>query len=413
MVGIVGAATAAASRRVGEREAIVDARTTALVKAQTVVEPVVADGLVNGRPQAVAAVDRVVRTGVLDRSLVRVKIWTRSGKIVYSDERRLTGTSYKLGADEIAALDRGVVEAEVSDLARPENRFERPLHKLLEVYLPIRTAGGERLLFEAYFRYDAVSASGNRIWKSFAPVSIGALLALEIVQIPLAWSLARRLRQRQRERERLLAQALEASDNERRRIAGDLHDGVVQDLAGVAFSLAGSSRGSQLPASTAELLDRSATQVRDSIKSLRSLLVDIYPPKLADAGLGSALADLLAGAEHRGVVTSIDVDDLPSPLPDDVARILWRSAQEAVRNALAHASATSLQMHAGAVGGVVTLDVVDDGVGFDPAVLDTRRAEGHVGLLTLSDLVASVGGRLNVDSAPGAGTRLHVEVPLP
>src|SRR3954451_22352719 len=280
-VVIVGIATAAAARRVGQREAVVDARTTTLVKAQNIVEPAVTDGLLTAQPAAVRAVDAAVHKGVLDRSLVRVKIWTRDGRIVYSDDPRLRGASYRLGQDEIAALDKGVIEAEVSDLKKPENRFDRSFNKLLEVYLPIRTPSGERLLFEAYYRYSAVSASGTRIWKSFAPISIGALVALELIQIPIAWSLARRLRERQEERERLLRQALEASDNERRRIAGDLHDGVVQDLAGVAYELAGSARRDGVSGGTATLLDDSATQVRESIKSLRSLLVDIYPPKLA------------------------------------------------------------------------------------------------------------------------------------
>src|SRR4051794_26902211 len=237
-VGIVGVATAVASRRVGQREATVDARTTTLIKAQNVVEPAIRNGLLTDQPAAVAKVDRAVTKSVLDRSLVRVKIWKRDGTIVYSDEPRLQGTTYELGDDELEAIDNGVIVAEVSDLSKPENRFERDRGKLLEVYLPIRTPSGNRLMFEAYYRYDAVAASGQRIWRSFAPISLAALLFLELVQIPLAWSLARRLRDRQRERERLLQQTIEASDLERRRIAADLHDGVVQDLAGVAYSLA-------------------------------------------------------------------------------------------------------------------------------------------------------------------------------
>src|SRR4051812_7716110 len=412
-VALVGIATAVAARRVGQREATVDARTTTLVKAQTVVEPAVTDGLLTAQPAAVRRVDAAVRHGVLDRSLVRVKIWTRDGRIVYSDDPRLAGASYQLGQDEIAALDKGVIEAEVSDLKKPENRFDRPFNKLLEVYLPIRTPSGKRLLFEAYYRYSAVSASGTRIWKSFAPVSIGALVALELIQIPIAWSLARRLRERQRERERLLQQAIDASDTERRRIAGDLHDGVVQDLAGVAFSLAGASRQDGASAETATLLDRSATQVRDSIKSLRSLLVDIYPPSLADAGLGSALTDLMAGVESRGVTTSLDIEALREPVREDVARVLWRAAQEAVRNVLTHAHATSLQVRAVTTKDAVELEVTDDGVGFDDETMRAQVAEGHVGLRSLRDLVASAGGEVRVDSVPGTGTTVHVEVPVP
>src|SRR5262249_48763063 len=150
------------------------------------------------------------------------------GEIVYSNEPRLIGTRYPLGAGELAALNQGLIKAEASDLAAPENKYERQYKKLLEVYLPIRVPDGSRLLFEAYYRYDGVSASGHRIWSSFAPVALGSLVALELLQIPLAWSLARRLRQRQMERELLLHRAIETSDVERRRIASDLHDGVVQ-----------------------------------------------------------------------------------------------------------------------------------------------------------------------------------------
>src|SRR4051812_31442706 len=81
---VVGIATAAASRRVGQREATVDARTTTLIKAQTAVEPVVTDALANGSSAAVATMDKAVRRQVLDDSLVRVKIWSRDGTIVYS-----------------------------------------------------------------------------------------------------------------------------------------------------------------------------------------------------------------------------------------------------------------------------------------------------------------------------------------
>lgn len=408
---VVLVVTELASRRVGQREATVDARTTTLLKAQRLVEPAVTDGLVTEEPRAVARVNRVVREGVLDRSLVRVKIWTRDGRIVYSDEPRLVGAVYGLGRDEREALDHGVIEAEVSDLSKPENRFERPEGKLLEVYLPIRAPGGQRLLFEAYYRYDAVSATGRRIWLSFAPVSIGALVALQLVQIPLAWSLARQLRQRQREREALLQQAVDASDAERRRIASDLHDGVVQDLAGVGYRLAGIARKERAP-ETASLLDDAAVQVQDSIKSLRSLLVDIYPPRLAEAGLPAALTDLAAVASNRGLPVDLDLDGLTEPVPVSVAGLGYRAAQEGIRNALTHARATRLTLTAATRDGHLVVNVADDGVGFRAQEAAAEARAGHLGLRGLADLVDGAGGSLTVDSKVGTGTVLRVEVPL-
>lgn len=410
-VAIVGVATAVASQRVGKREAINDARTQTIAKAQGFIEPVVTNALKSGDPAAVAKIDEIVKRDLLDASLVRVKIWKKDGTIVYSDEPRLIGSRYTLGADERAALDDGLVEADVSDLTEQENRFERPQGKLLEVYLPIRTPDGERLLFEAYFRYDAVVESGSDVWRSFAPITIGALIALELVQIPLAYSLARRLRQRQLEREGLLREALNASDVERRRIASDLHDGVVQDLAGVAFALGGSARRRDLPPDSAELLDRSAAEVRESIKALRSLLVEIYPPNLDEEGLEVALTDLLARANARNITATLDASGLEKPLSPDVSGLLYRVAQEALRNVVEHGRASSVMMTVATNGELAVLDVVDDGIGFEPETAATVKT-GHFGLRGLTDRVADAGGLLNVQSAPGAGTHIHVEVPL-
>jgi two-component system NarL family sensor kinase len=410
---IVGAAFSVASRRVGEREAISDARTTTLVKAQGLVEPVVTNGLATSDPAAVSKVAAVVNKGVLDKNLVRVKIWTRDGRIVYSDEARLRNSSYSLGEDEIAAIDHGVIEAEVSDLSRPENQFERPFGKLLEVYLPIRMPNGQRLLFEAYYRYNAVSAAGRHIWRSFAPIAIGAMVALELVQIPLAYSLARRLRDRQRERERLLQHAVDASESERRRIAGDLHDGVVQDLAGVAYSLAGASRRSDLTPATSTALDESAVHVRESIKALRTLLVDIYPPRLAEAGLDNALTDLLASVNSRGIRTTCDTDGLPEPLPEPTAGLLYRVARESLRNVITHSHAHSVQVRGYTANDSVVLEIIDDGRGFDIGLAAKKPAEGHVGMRGMHDLVTDAGGVFVVLTAPGEGTRVRVEVPLP
>ena len=195
-VVIVGLATAMASRRVGEREAITDARTTTLVKAQGLIEPIVTPGLVTGDPAAIAAVDDAVAKSVIDGSLVRVKIWTARRPHRLLDEPRLDRHHVPRSARTRSPRSTaGRIEAEVSDLAKPENRYERQYGKLLEVYLPIRTPSGEppavRGLLPLRRRCQPRPA---RIWRSFAPMSLGALVVLELVQIPLAWSLARRLR---------------------------------------------------------------------------------------------------------------------------------------------------------------------------------------------------------------------------
>jgi two-component system NarL family sensor kinase len=406
-LSIVGLATAVASRRVGQREAVADARTTTLIKAKGVVEPAVTDGLLTGDPAAIERVSRVVQHDVLDRSLVRVKIWTASGVVIYSDEQALIGSQYELGADDVASLGTGRIDAEVSDLSKPENRYERSFGKMLEVYLPIHAPSGQPLLFEAYYRYGSVSSKGTQLWRSFAPISLGALVALELVQIPLAWSLARRLRQRLREREALMQRTLEASEVERRQIASDLHDGVVQDLAGVAYALSAVAR--QPGASERGLVEEAAGTVRGSMRALRSLIVDIYPPNLGEEGLVSALSDLLTRTEARGVSAALDVSGLDRTLPDAAAGLVYRAAQEALRNVVNHAGASTVSVRLSASDGAAVLEVTDDGRGFDDSA---DAPAGHVGLRALSGLVADAGGSLAVRSTPGTGTTVRMELPL-
>lgn len=410
-LAIVALALSVASRRVGEREAIVEARSEALVKAQGLVEPALAEGLLEGDPDAIAALDEVVQSDVLSDSLVRVKVWSEDGTILYSDEPRLIGATYELGEEELDAIEAGVVEAEVSDLSKPENRFERPEGKLLEVYLPVATPSGEQVLFEAYFRYATVEESGQRIWRSFAPIAIGALIVLELIQIPLAYSLARRLRIRQLEREDLLNRAVNASEHERRRIAQDLHDGVVQDLAGVSYSLAALARDPDEP--NAPELAAAADNVRTSIEALRTLLVELYPPNLAEEGLGAAITDLLARSRAVGLDTEVDTTGLAEEPPIEVARLIYRTVQESLRNVIAHAGASTVRITVAVGDGTARAEVVDDGAGFDVEAAQAAAAGGHVGLLGITDLVQDAGGRLDLVSAPGAGTTIRIEVPIP
>ena len=307
----------------------------------------------------------------------------------------------------------GAIEAEVSDLTEPENEFERDFDKLLEVYLPIRTPSGEILLFEAYHDYELVTANASRLWRSFAPIAIGALIMLEVVQVPLAVSLARRLRQRQEEREGLLRRTLESSERERRHIASDLHDGVVQDLAGVAFALSAATRRPLDPEHDARLLEDSADTVRSGIRALRSLLVDIYPPDFDQVTLESALADLAVRAGERSVDLDVHAHGIDGGLPRDVARLLYRVAQEGVRNVLSHAHASHVTIAVTSDARVVALEVVDDGQGFDLEAAPVAAGSGHLGLTALRGLVHDAGGTLAIRSAPGAGTTLRAEVPIP
>jgi signal transduction histidine kinase len=394
-------------RRAGVAEATRDAKDQTRIAAEVSVEPALSNAILQEKPGALAALDRVIQERVLSRpddAVARVKIWDETGRIVYSDKAALIGKRYPFSAQERADLKSGRVEAEVSDLSKPENRYERGMGKLLEVYLPIRTPSGRPLRFEMYYRSSFISARAARIFRQFAPVMIGALVLLALIQLPLAWWLARRVQRGQDERERLLRRAIDASDVERRRIARDLHDGVVQDLAAVSYSLAAAAE--EAPAPYDSDLRTAAAETRHGIGQLRTLLVDIYPPELHRAGLPAALGDLLGAAGGRGLKTSLDVDpDLR--LEPETEALFFRIAQEAVRNAVKHAGAESVSVRVTATEAGARLVVEDDGRGFDPAGVG---GEGHFGLRVLEDLAHDAGSELEIDSAPGAGARVTVEV---
>ena len=410
-VAIVGVI---ASRRLAEAAAVTDAAKTADVLADVVAQPALQDGLLTGSPAALSAMDQAVRAHVLGRSIVRVKIWDPTGRILYSDAPSLIGERFPLGSAERDVLTNPQTRADVSDLTSPENRLERGRGKLLQVYRPIWTPAGNPVLFETYAPYDEVTARTGQIWRGFAGVTLTSLLLLVVLLMPILWRLLDRLKRSQDQREALLQRAVDASNEERRRIAGALHDGVVQDLAATSFAVGGAAeRATSLgqPA-LADEVRSAADTVRASIGGLRSLLVDIYPPSLATAGLEAALTDLVSTLRARGTTALLEI------APDtglDAAgeRLVYRVAQETLNNIAKHAAATNVTMRLERDDRDAVLTISDNGVGFEAPELLARPKEGHFGLRVLGDVVAEAGGELLLASAPGAGTRWQLRIPLP
>jgi signal transduction histidine kinase len=408
---LVGAGSAFFFRKAGTDQAIKQARVVTATIARTAIEPALRDSIVSDDPKALAVLDRAVRRYVVRGDVVRVKLWTADGRVVYSDEPRLIGSVYPLAEDDLETIETGKSSADISDLKKLENRYERGFGKLLQVYLRVKTPDGRPLLFETYQRYKSVTASGYELWLAFLPILLGALAVFAIVQLSLAWSLTRRLRSGQQERERLLLRSIQASNTERRRIAADLHDTVVQDLAGVSLSL-GAAAGEARNAEVRGVLERGAAATRQSIRRLRSLLVDIYPPTLQAEGLPAALSDLLEPLHARQIATSLDVEDTVE-LEPSAEQLVFRCAQEALRNVAAHSGATrvSVSLSANGSDGAATLVVEDDGKGFTPEDVASGQAGGHFGMTLLADAAADFGAKLEIDSAPGRGTRIVLEVP--
>jgi signal transduction histidine kinase len=393
------------SKRAATAEAIADARATTRLLATTVVQPALTRGLVRQQSASLDRFDVFALKRLIVGDVLRIKIWDSTGRIVYSDETRLIGQRFSLGQAELRVLETGGSAAAVSDLTEPENRYEKNWGRLLEVYTQVRVHGGQPLLFEAYYSYDDVSRRSAAVLAAFRPITVAGLLIFVALTIPVVWVLARRLDASAAERERLLMAAVEASEAERRRIARDLHDGVVQDLAGISFGASATARELTDRPELAGRVEALGTRIRQSLRTLRSLLVEIYPPDLRTEGLAAALDDLVAPALASGVEVELDVDDTSS-VGEEATALTWRVAQEAVRNALRHGSPSRLSVRVAVRGDTVSLDVVDDGVGFDPR---KPAREGHLGLRGLRDLITESGSTLTVESAPGSGTAVRLE----
>jgi len=393
-------------RRIAVDRAIEDARQLTLLSSR-VVEQRVSNGILKGDAFATGQVATVINDAVLHDPIVHVKLWGPDGTILYSDEPKAIGKKYASGAQELAELGKDETSAEISDLTAPENTYEEGSGPLLEVYTPIETPGGDKLLFETYQRYSSIDEQRQQLLRSFLPVLVIALIALALLLIPLGWILARRLQRSAREREEALQRSLDVSDRERRRIAGDLHDGPVQELAGLSMRLSASAESTADPAQQ-QVLRESATAVRGSVRTLRSAIVGVYPPNLEASGLGPALEDLTSRLRHEGLAVSLDVSD-PAGYGSVVDQLLYRVCQEALRNVEKHAGASQIFVSVGRDDGSAVLTVTDDGRGI-PA---EAAGEGHMGLQIVDDLVRDAGGTLVVAPGPSGGTVVRVEVPTP
>lgn len=415
-VVLIGAIGFVLIRNAATASVIRQAKTLTALAGRGIVEPLLTTKLLAGNGQALARLDHAVRQRILHGTpIVRVKIWDADGRIIYSDARQLIGARFQIGKDELAVLRAGGVAADASDLTRPENRSERGFTRLVEVYVGIRAADGKRLLYEDYERSSTISASSRRQWEGLVPAAAGALVVLYLIQLPLAYSLALRLRRKQREREELLRRAIDASDLERRRIAADLHDGAVQRLAGVSLSLAAAATtrgrgGGGNDHGLRVAVTEAATETRETIRELRTLLVDIYPPTLQRSGVRSALDDLAAPLRSAGIEVRLDVPD-DSDLLEATEALFYRIAQEAIRNARKHGDPSYVHVELTQTDSFARFRVSDDGRGFSPVDITERTPQQHFGLRLMQDLVDDAGGTLEIKAAPGIGTAIIVVMP--
>jgi two-component system NarL family sensor kinase len=410
---LVAASGAAVVRQLAETHALKEARTLTHLDAVKVQNKLTERMLDAPAGEVDPRLDALVRQIVQPRlsgPVVRVKIWQphgRSGTIIYSDVPALVNLTEPLEEEQRDALESGGSFAELSDLDRQEHQYERGLAPLTEVYTRITAPGGKKLLFETYQRSALIANASKEIAGSFTPVLILTMVCAAGLELLLAVALIRRFRRWQREREALMQEVMEASFRERRIIAGDLHDGPVQEMSGLSLGLTAEAEYAD-DERTRQVLAGAAGSVRNSVRALRSAIVGIYPPNLEQMGLEAALSDLLARLPNREISghLSYALDQEPGHRANE---LLYRSSQEAIRNVEKHAGAANVWVTVERQDGRVTLRVTDDGSG-GASVSDEVGESGRFGLAVLADIVKDAGGRMQVAS-DASGTTLQVEVP--
>lgn len=198
---------------------------------------------------------------------------------------------------------------------------------------------------------------------------------------------------------------------ERHRLARDLHDSVTQALYGVtlfAKASQGSIRVGNLSL-TSQYIDRLSETARQALKEMRLLIFELRPALLEEIGLIGALQQRMEVVERRaGVAVEFQVKDV-TELPSELESHVYQIAQEALNNILKHSGATRVALRLTMEQALLRLAIEDNGKGFDPAL--SKKAAGF-GLASMRERAERVGGRLGIDSKPGAGTRLSLTVPL-
>jgi two-component system, NarL family, sensor kinase len=396
-------------RQLAENEAIEQARALTEFDAR-LVEGKVTDAMANpGNVRGEAHWATLINPLFADHAIQRVKIWNKNGKVIYSDLGSLmTKPPIPLGEDEQRALRTGQVIAEFTDPNDAENVTEQGLKgPITEVYTRIQTPHKTPLLFETYQSSDVIVNSGREIAGRFTPVLVSTLALGALIEISMAVVLIRRFRRGQREREALMEAAVEASFRERRRIAGDLHDGPVQELAGLSFGLSAQAQAANDPG-TRSALEQAASSVRGNLRTLRSAIVGVYPPNLEQMGLEAALSDLLARLPSHEIAAHLSYE-LDRDVEHKTSELLYRTSQEAIRNVEKHAGASNVWVTISRRNGQVSLAVQDDGRG-GASVNDQVADSGRFGLAVLADIIKDAGGQMRLTSN-GTGTTVQVEVP--
>lgn len=377
----------------------------------------------------------------LGKEVAVFQVWDPTGRIVYGTVPSLVGQQFPV-KDELAQALAGEVSA---DIGQPEGAADLPADiprdDLIEIYSPIRSRSTGEVFAAAEFYYatDAlagdVAAAQRRSWLVVGGVTlvIYLLLATFIQRISntvrqqqrklsdQVVRLTKMIRQNQELHERVQgAAARTAALNERflRRLSAELHDGPAQEISLALLrldhlaALAGTSeRDESVKTDIERELEVIQGSLRRSLQEVRATSSGLLLPHLGALTVGQTLEHVVRGHQRRtGLAAEIVQCDLPDQAPLATKIALYRIIQEALNNAWRHADGAASTVTVSGSDGQLSIEVADAGPGFDPSVAD--GSETHLGLVSMRERAASLGGQFQIDSAPGRGTRAIATLPL-
>jgi len=346
--------------------------------------------------------ERVLAQAALEESERTYRTIVEGGTtgLVVTDGLRIGSVSprlaARLGYDPIGLVGRPVLR-----LVAPADRAG------IIARLRSSRAEGARAVDQRVLRL--VSRTGELVWMLCSATSrLDA--AAEVAGMAAVFVDITDQRRTEEARRDLAAQIALAGEVERRRLSEDLHDGPVQALSALALRL-DTLALRPLDADVLERLDAAARLVRSTIVSLRSLMFELVPPDLDQAGLARAIR---GAADVVLAETEVEVElheDLTSEPDAAIQTVAYRIAQEALTNVRNHASADTVVIDLRDVDGGLRLEVRDDGLGAEPDRLLEERP-GHLGLRSVRQRAQEVGGWCEVRSSPGSGTMVEAWLPL-
>lgn len=277
------------------------------------------------------------------------------------------------------------------------------------------------------YRFAVTAANRDGVWSQATTVGLrvtapfwmawwfrtGAALGLVAVILMMMRRREAAIRRSRAAQEEFSRRLIESQEHERRRIAGELHDGLGQELLVVKNRALLALQAEGLRPPVREQLQHITDVATQSLESVRSLAHNLTPRQLDHLGLTAALRSMVAvTAESAGITLQVSVDDVDGLLPVDRQIDLYRVVQEGLSNVVHHAAASSATVHIRRAGNELRVTIVDDGRGFQVRRDDRGRLGGGFGLTGIAERVRMLEGRIEVSSAPGRGTALEVAIPV-